>query len=387
MYKDDLIAIYEERLHLADREALEIVMATAAAIYLEGDPLWLLVVGPSGGGKTEMLSMFVDHEDTLMASSITKNTLMSGFAAIKEGEDLIYQLNDKLFIIKDLAPLLEKESSEQTAIMSDLRDAYDGRMVKHWGSGAGDDGTKSWQGKFGLVAAATPAIDGKMIIHAQMGERYLRINLKTDDLQQTLKAILTLGNESGIRSTLNEAGHNFMNTCRDLALSPIFLSAEFMTFVGHIGHAVARLRTTVRLDKDDELRFTPVPEVASRLSKQLIMLGKASALINQNEAPSHRELKLIMRVAKDCIPAERVSVLRCLLMGLSKTVDIDNELSGSSYKTTERELKKLQFLGVVKRYDKDWTITEEWSERLRDTGFGQYFVDNTPPIMEATYDS
>ena len=122
-------------LYIGDAEALDMILATAVAIFLKGDPLWTLVVGPSGGGKTELLSIFADSDDAMMLSKLTPHTLLSGLKTVQPGTDLIFQLNDKLLVIKDLAPILESGQDQQREIFSDLRDAYDGRVVKAWGSG------------------------------------------------------------------------------------------------------------------------------------------------------------------------------------------------------------------------------------------------------------
>ena len=39
----------QRHLYIPDPEALDIVLATAVANFIDGDPVWLLLVGPSGG--------------------------------------------------------------------------------------------------------------------------------------------------------------------------------------------------------------------------------------------------------------------------------------------------------------------------------------------------
>ena len=80
-------------MYLNDREGLVIIAATAVAIFLPGTPLWLIVIGPSGGGKTELLCMFIESEDGFVISKMTRNTLMSGLKDITPGDDLIHTPN------------------------------------------------------------------------------------------------------------------------------------------------------------------------------------------------------------------------------------------------------------------------------------------------------
>ena len=72
-----------EWLEIKDWEAVNIVMAMAAALYLPGDPVWTIVVGPSGGGKTELLMSFTGSEDVQLLSSLTSHTLLSGLQGKK----------------------------------------------------------------------------------------------------------------------------------------------------------------------------------------------------------------------------------------------------------------------------------------------------------------
>ena len=65
-------------LYIHDEEAVDIVLSAAVANFLQGDPLWLLLVGPSGGGKTALLNMFTGSELSEPISKFTKNTLLSG---------------------------------------------------------------------------------------------------------------------------------------------------------------------------------------------------------------------------------------------------------------------------------------------------------------------
>ena len=54
------LATYGKWLHLPDQRTLLAILGTIAANRLEGDPVWLLVVGPPGGGKSEQLQGAAD---------------------------------------------------------------------------------------------------------------------------------------------------------------------------------------------------------------------------------------------------------------------------------------------------------------------------------------
>ena len=66
--KDELIDAFGKHYLIVDREAIEIILATVVGNLIGGDPLWILLVGASSSGKTELLNMFIDHANKLFIS-------------------------------------------------------------------------------------------------------------------------------------------------------------------------------------------------------------------------------------------------------------------------------------------------------------------------------
>ena len=368
-------------MYLSDPEALEIVLATAVAIYLPGDPLWTLLVGPSGGGKTEMLRMFADSDDAEIISKLTPHTLLSGLKDIAPGADLIHTLNDKLLVIKDLAPILELGKDNQKEILSDLRDAYDGLVVKAWGSGKA---MARWQGKFGLIAAATPAIDKHWKFFAELGERFVRVNLRTDSQQQTSSALERLGDEDEMRRDLRQAGSELLSHYKESAqgqtpTSPLY----FRSLVGDIAYLTSVLRTGVMRDRYHSVVVVPQPEVGTRVGKQLLRLAESVALLNGREEPGDHEFDLVLRAVSDAMPARRAKTLSALLDGKETRKAIEED-AGIPVSTIAEELEDLFMLGVVTEVGKvqksaRWQIRPEFAVKLDETGLADVLTRKIPP--------
>jgi hypothetical protein len=125
-------------LHMsADEEMVDILLAFYKSNELPGDPLWGIIIDASGGGKTELVRTLRDRPDVVFLSKLTEKTLVSGYRdPDHRGADpsLLPQLNGKILVIKDMSPLLSMRRESRNAIISDLRDAYDGFTDQGYGN-------------------------------------------------------------------------------------------------------------------------------------------------------------------------------------------------------------------------------------------------------------
>ena len=67
--------------------ALYVLLGTYAANRMLGDPLWLMLVGGSGWGKTELLMSIIRLPHVHMASTLTEASLLSGTSRREKGKD------------------------------------------------------------------------------------------------------------------------------------------------------------------------------------------------------------------------------------------------------------------------------------------------------------
>jgi hypothetical protein len=70
-----------------DLDALDAVLATAAAERLRGDPLWLMVVGGSGGAKTESVQSLAGGGAFVTSTITSEGALLSGTPAREKTKD------------------------------------------------------------------------------------------------------------------------------------------------------------------------------------------------------------------------------------------------------------------------------------------------------------
>ena len=167
-------------LTLEDENVIDIAFATYVANRLGGDPLWVCVIGPPASGKTELIASMDGYASVTLLSSLTPDTFISGketTSAKERNPSLLPHLNGKLVIVKDLTTIIMKHRDAKSEIFSQLREIYDGRYVKAFGTGKRED----WQGKFGILAGVTPVIDREFAINSLLGERFLYCRMELRD--------------------------------------------------------------------------------------------------------------------------------------------------------------------------------------------------------------
>ena len=127
--RSDVEAVVRRWLWLEDILALDVILATTISNWMAGDPVWLFLIAPPGGTKTELLRAF-QGPHVISTSSLTPQTLISGLKGERSQIDLMARLDGKLLIIKDGTSILTKKPEDRAAIFSDLREAYDGYLEK-----------------------------------------------------------------------------------------------------------------------------------------------------------------------------------------------------------------------------------------------------------------
>src|SRR5262249_12815843 len=159
----------EEYLYLDDPYVVDVVLATVVANALDGDPLWLLLVNPASTGKTELVQMFASVPTCAWLSQVSENTFLSGLQRRKKsggtertpGNSLLYRWTDpklrggqppvRVILVQDLTTMVTMQREKRDAILGQLREIYDGRLVKS--TGMGED--MEWTGYLGLLGAVT----------------------------------------------------------------------------------------------------------------------------------------------------------------------------------------------------------------------------------------
>lgn len=153
-----------------DYDIIDVAVATVIANRVDDDPAWLFIINPSSSAKTEVIRSLDGAPDTYSLSSLTPNTLLSGFELKGDADaSLLPKLNGKTILFKDFTTILSLNREARGAILSQFREMYDGAMVRTIGTGK----RLEWEGKVGLLGGCTGIVDNGSALNGHLGERYL----------------------------------------------------------------------------------------------------------------------------------------------------------------------------------------------------------------------
>lgn len=352
---EELKETYQKWLYLdGDHEVIDVIYSCFIDRKLPGDPLWMALISPSGGTKTEIVKANqTKHAYTL--DSLTAHTLISGkIERDEEGnaypvEGILTEIDNKVLIIKDFTIILAKRQEERDEIFSQFRGLYDGCLEFAYGTVKEPIRVKA---QIGLVIAVTPAIDQYSKLYVQLGERFLKIRHQPNSAKATDKAMQNLGKEEQMRQELTTIAQRFLNSLKDFNINPV--SEKHFIEIKKLAQATAILRTPVSINfwkYEINSTLTPSIEYPTRLSKQLLKLANALTVVRGKKTPTNDEIETVRRVARDTVYPYRIKILAAIKDGKPYITREISAKTGIPLSTCWRELKEMEYLGVLK-YEK-----------------------------------
>lgn len=343
---DDTRRVFRRWLHLPDTGALDAMLGTVAANRIDGDPVWLLLVGPPGGGKSELLNAVAGLEDAHPAATLTEAALLSGTpkrehdAAAKGG--LLRSIGDfGIIVAKDFGSVLSMNRDARSLVLAALREVYDGAWTRHVGTDGGR--TLSWSGKVGFVGGCTPTIDRHHAVMGAMGERFVLYRLpEVDGNVQAREALSHAGREKQMRAELAAAVHEVLKNAKPKARE---LNEEETTRLIALATLVVKARSAVERDGyTREIELVPGSEAPTRL---VIVLDRLLAGLDIIGAERGEAWRVVTKAALDSVPALRLGLLAALL----NEGTLDTNQAGTAVRhpasTTRRALEDLTAHGLV----------------------------------------
>ena len=340
---DELVTVFRRWLLMPDDSLLRLVAACCVAHHLAGDPLWLLILAPSGSGKTEMLRPFSGLAFCRDVSKLTPRTLWSGHQAV---DPLINQLDGKVIIVKEMGTLLSLNRNAIGEVLGQLREVYDGYLTADYGNGR----KVVWNGRVGLVAAGVPMIERSLSLDSQLGERFIYYRPpEVERLETARRSLNHAGREEAMRKELSEAVTIWWN-----ANPPVRGTrtprADLLERLARLASWVTAVRSAPTRDHEHQIELATPPESPGRMPKALLALSGALAHVRGGGRLTRDDYALVRRVALDSAPAGKIGIIRALVDAHRPlTVAAIQEEIRVAHSTADRWCEDLWFMKVLDR--------------------------------------
>jgi hypothetical protein len=345
----DVHEVFRKGMHLPDATLVDVAIAATLANLREGDPVFLMVVGAASRGKTEAIDALRDVPEVYALSELTPATLLSGYKDAKNpGKDQslltrISTAGKRVLMLKDFGTVLSMHGESRGQVMAQLREVFDGSIVKTTGMGA----ELSWSGHMGFVAGSTPKIDEHQGVMSILGDRFAYFRLGDVDREEaTLMALGVRAEARALREERRTVVAELLAGIDTEAATPALSESAYKRIVA-VSDFATRARTAVSRDGySRDVVNLPELEAPMRLAKQLAAVSDALQVLGYEEA---RALSTAERMAWDSVPPIRILCLDDLREhGESKTRDVASRI-GLPTATARRALEDLALVGVLHR--------------------------------------
>lgn len=354
--KNEINKIY----YLKDDRLLEVLLAVHISRMQKITKLWLMVVGNSGDGKTELLKLFDDNKNTTyQIKRVTGNTFINSRGNKKKFPDMVTKMTNKVIHIPEMAQIFNMNNDEKKKITAQLTDMYDGEMD----SISGDGTEVSYRElNISLIGCSTPnAFDKQMNFRNELGTRELtyRIRESTNDETKIVED-LTDKNKSDYDNYLF-IKKNVIKEIKNLICSREYkdfkLSDDIKKRISEYAELSSILRASATAEKTGDLIDFVYPESRGRIFKQYLVLFNALKSIDDGYTDD-RAIDVIRKITLS--NANQIRIKTLMSMIAKRKFDFENTIQRQeiadelkvSKQVVYKELNVLHSLGLISKESK-----------------------------------
>ncbi len=384
-------SLFRRHLYFSDDNVIDLVLGIVAGNHFDSDPIWLHLISPPSGGKTELLYSIFDCPETYFLSDFTAASLISGYkdpprdelsddstnqradasAAAIDDYSLLPHLDGKVVVTKDFSLIHDKPSETRAQILSILRDVYDGYASRALGNSV----PKGYHARFNYLTGMTPDIEKSWSLNT-LGERFLMYRITIDDRREHAhRSLRNANNSKQIRGEIQRAVKEFIASVPQF--TPAF-DADMEGKILDLADLLSTCRTYVHRERNDALLCLPQAELASRVAKQLLRVGQSVALVRGQRRITESEFSIMKRIALDSLPTNRRQLLTALWEHRTKPEPLtvlQAAVSRLAPTTIRRELDNLYQLGVVTK-TKERVLKKKGLKKANETTKDQFQLTN-----------
>lgn len=369
----ELEEVINKILLLKDDGIIRLICATVIANRLTLDPVWLLIVAPPSGGKSELITGLNDLDFMHPISTLTQHTFASGMVNQKKQVDLLHRINGKIIALKDFTSILSMNKEAQREVMGQFREIYDGEYVKEFGTGK----TTKWKGKIGIIGGVTPEGAYQFQEHSGMGERFILYKmLQPGRVEMSKRVRENRGKMAANRIVMKDAFKEYIEYVLDNLAGSITvkLDEDLQDDLFAVADFATLARSKVKTDfRGKDIIYVPEPEMPGRFVGELLALATALAIMNRGSL-SEEDMQLLYKVALDSIPSVRKLAINALTQ--YKTGTTASLATHLNYPTdvVRGWLNELNALGVCDRISKaaggadGWEMKQKYKDIINNFG-------------------
>lgn len=361
MKYEELKTEVEKYVYSEDDGMTRIAFASIIATRMKlGDPVWLLLIGPSSSGKSQVLRPLAVTDPKFLhrVDDMTENTLLSGINTGKGQKDisLLKRIGEKgIIVISDFTVIFSKSPETRATILGQLRMVYDGEMTKFSGNSSEPI---SWKGYLGILAGSTPSIYTHFEEVADMGERFIYYRMKPYDVEKATRRSLSrtiFGKE--LDTILSDLYAGYLKNCIKNAEDVPQISLETYERIVNISMFAANLRTPTHYNKfEKSIDKVPVSEMPMRIALQLSAIARGLSVMRFYDTGSYdlieEDINHIEWCAYSLANEERRSCLKVIAKlrnGEYMRTQTIADTIGLSTSITGMNLQHLAAIGILQR--------------------------------------
>ncbi len=345
-------------LQFEDYSFIDVLLATHVANQSnKEEPVWLMLVGPSSHGKTEILENIATLPGTKILGGLTPRTLISGQivqgkpAQTVKGVGLLNELDEKTVVIFDGSQILGLRREERKALLGQLRDVFDGRLSYSFGTHnqTQKSQTYTWKGMLGMILALTPEGADSMALDDALGTRFIAYRMPSADPSARRRmghlSLHSFQKSQGLKQAISDALAQVYASA--LTLWPtVTIPDPYEAALIALADFVAKARTPVHRDRYRIVDKAPSIEGPGRLIKELHRLLIGLCAVHGVTEPGLPEMAIIAKVGLSCIDETRVRVLEVLSHAPACIAEVTRQVQ-LPRTTVKRVMEDLATLGIL----------------------------------------
>jgi hypothetical protein len=331
-------------IHQPDFEALRICLACVKALDIETRPVWVMIIGPSGTGKT---AFYIQSCLSYPRIEITDQATVAGVVTMTRGSrgaGILDRLGKRgLWVFPDFTVILNMREDKRNDLFGVQRRICDGSYFRQ-----ADGKVNSWDGRVHSIAAATPAIERYYHANADLGQRYLQVRISRATPSNDLARKTQMQNEhwNEFQEEVKQSALDFIQP--DSGYTPV-LPFSVARNILDWADFIARARAIVYRNYKDEITGVAPDEGSSRVEQQIQGVLKADALLFGQKTVGEHQQSLIRRLAFDCLQRDRRAILY-EMQGCCDPIDAPTvqKMSGITHPYAfQRAVDELEAVGAV----------------------------------------